>query len=140
MSDYIDPPSDRRSDSVAIPRKAVTIATGMATAFIIGVSTIFYNLLLDNVRINGRLDTLELFGPKSGERFTWADGEDIKEQDARLFAYIQRVDQSVIAHHAKAEHEGANRRLVNCETWRLRHEAKHDEIGDEIHNLRMNGQ
>lgn len=133
MSEYINLPSERRADTVAISRKALSFAATLVALFIGGVGTQFYALTLDNVRLNGRVDTLELFGPKTGERFTKSDAADLKDADARLFAYIQRVDQSVTAHHASPEHEGANRRLVGCETWRLRHEEKHEDLQGDIY-------
>lgn len=138
MGEYIDlQKPERRGDAVAIPRKAFSFALTLVALFVGGVGAQFYSLTLDNVRINGRLETLELFGPVTGQRFTHNDGEDLKEADARLFAYIQRVDESVTVHHAAPEHEGADRRLINCERWRYRHDEKHEELN--ANHIHRNG-
>ena len=92
--------SDERDDTVQVSRTAFKLATTLVTAFILAISGILWNIVLDNVRLNGRVTQLELFGPSSGKRFTKDDGDKVEKRhlvdmmDVR--ASIKEINQELI--------------------------------------------
>ena len=72
--------TERREDTVAIPRQAITFAAALAVSVLAGVGAVLWNVTSTSISVNERVAQLESFGPKSGERFTKDDGDMLRRE------------------------------------------------------------
>jgi len=75
---------ERRSDTVAIPRPAITFAAALAVSMLAGVGAVLWSVTSASISLDQRVAQLESFGPQSGARFTRADGEALRREIEEL--------------------------------------------------------
>ena len=80
--------TEKRRDTVAIPRQAFTFIAALATALIIAVAGVLWNVTTESIRVDERVTHLEVEAAK-GDRFTAAQGAVLRKEIRELQAWRQ---------------------------------------------------
>ena len=76
--------TERREDTLAIPRQAVQFAAALAVLLLSGVGAVLWNVTTATITLDQRVAQLEQFGPNTGERFTKTDGDRMRDEIRKL--------------------------------------------------------
>ena len=76
--------TERREDTLAIPRQAVQFAAALAALLLSGVGAVLWNVTTATITLDQRVAQLEQFGPNTGERFTKTDGDRMRDEIRKL--------------------------------------------------------
>jgi hypothetical protein len=76
--------TEQRADTLAIPRQAVQFAAALAVLLLGGVGAVLWNVTTAAITLDQRVEQLEQFGPNTGERFTKADGDRMRDEIRKL--------------------------------------------------------
>lgn len=82
--EYTDANRERRANAIAIPRSAATIFATVVAALILGVGRVLYDQHVSHIQLTERVKHLETFGPGTGKRFTYEDGQEHARRIIRL--------------------------------------------------------
>ena len=115
--------TERREDTVAIPRQAITFAAALAVSLLAGVGAVLWNVTSASISVNERVAQLESFGPHSGERFTKADGDMLRREIQELRTWRQA--------HTEFGYEVVGR----WDAWHQDHKRRLDLIEQKLEHL-----
>ena len=108
-------PEERRIDTVAVSRKALQFISTLAVAACVGISGALYGINNSVVRLTEQVKYLSQFGPGTGKRFTWDDGQEVKADMKLLRQEIQAQRADVNSHKNQGAHNVADSRIRRLE-------------------------
>lgn len=116
---------ERRHNSVAISRQTANRLVTLGIAILLGVTGVLWNVVRDSIRMAQQLEYLEKFGPGTGSRFTYQDGQelrkDLRDLNKEHKMDMERVLDLVANHISQGAHARADQRLDSLEKA-IRHE------------------
>ena len=111
--------SERRADTVAISRATANRLVALGAAVLLAVSGAFWGVVRDSIRMAQQIAYLEKFGPGTGQRFTYQDGQELREMIREVSRDhkkdVERVLEVVSLHISQGAHPRADQRLQSLE-------------------------
>ena len=110
---------ERRADTVAISRATANRLVALGAAILLGVAGVLWGVVRDSIRMAQQITYLEKFGPGTGKRFTYEDGQELREMLREMHRDhkkdVERVLEIISVHVAQGAHQRADQRLDELE-------------------------